>query len=152
MGLRGENPVPSQRMRITHLLVRCDVPSDVFYADGVLDRQSMALALYSCLVDDDPAVCCQTCIPPRPARQNNDSNSTSAPVRGEKEGRDGRYEGGGRDVPAKARQTWSSIMATLRTVLGSWSCKAVFFSTPRTTHEDDLTPTAAVPFATASKA
>ena len=46
-----------------------------------------------------------------------------------------------RDIPAKATQTWSSSMATLRTVLGSWSCKADFFSTPRTTHDLPRTPT-----------
>jgi hypothetical protein len=32
-------------------------------------------------------------------------------------------------------------MATLRTVLGSWSCRADFFSTPRTTHDLPRTPT-----------
>lgn len=40
----------------TDLLVSGDIPGDVLYADGVLDRESMALALYASLVDDDAAV------------------------------------------------------------------------------------------------
>lgn len=38
-------------------------------------------------------------------------------------------------------QMWSSSMATLRTVLGSWSWSVDFFSTPRTTHDFPRTPT-----------
>lgn len=40
----------------TDLLVSGDIPGDVLYADGVLDREPMALALYASLVDDDAAV------------------------------------------------------------------------------------------------
>lgn len=55
-------------------------------------------------------------------------------------------------TPANARQTWSSSMTTLRTVRGSWSCKIDFFSTPKTTTSFPRTPTAQVPFRTASRA
>jgi len=55
-------------------------------------------------------------------------------------------------VPANARQTWSSSITTLRTVRESWSCKIDFFSTPRTTTSFPRTPTAQVPFRTASRA
>lgn len=36
---------------------------------------------------------------------------------------------------------WSSSIATLRTVRGSWSCSVDFFSTPSTTHDLPRTPT-----------
>ena len=44
-------------------------------------------------------------------------------------------------LPAKARQMWSSSIATLRTVRGSCNCSTDFFSTPRTTTSLPRTPT-----------
>ena len=44
----------------THLLDTGDMSRDILDRDGVLHRQSVALALYACLVDEDTAVGVET--------------------------------------------------------------------------------------------
>ncbi len=70
----------------------------------------------------------------RPGRQW--SSSTACQSR-----RPGSHEWDPIHPPANATQTWSSSNATLRTVRGSCSCSADFFSTPRTTTLAPRTPT-----------
>lgn len=104
-----------------HLLNPGNVLSDVLDADGVLDSQTVRLALDTGFVNEDTAIGSKTCsvsYGPGYAKSGEDHNS-----------------------PAKAMQTWSSSIATFLTVLGSCSCRADFFSTPSTTTSDPFTPT-----------
>lgn len=106
----------------------------------------MTLAFDSRFINEDTAICRQSCRALVTITGKMDSESS----------------------PANARQMWSSSITTLRTVRGSCSCRTDFFSTPKTTTSLPRTPTcnvvsgdyarsrewvtAQVPFLTASKA
>ncbi len=135
------------RRRRTYLLDAGNMSGDIFHSHGVFYGQTMTLALYSRLINQYTAICRETYWNSEYAQRED-------------------WQGG---APAKARQTWSSSIATFRTVRGSCSWRTDFFSTPSTTTSFPRTPTcrqgldhttprvhhartAHVPFRTASRA
>ena len=91
----------------TYLLDTGNVPGNVVDRYGVLDRESVGLALDPRLVDQNTGIRSETykigCHSKRQCRDLKIDTSFDL------------Y------VPAKAKQTWSSSIAVFRMVLGSWS-------------------------------
>lgn len=104
----------------THLLNTGNVSCDVLNRHRVFYGQTMTLTFYPRLVNEYTPVRGKTWIMLTVARSYTMNTS---------------------GTPANARQTWSSSIATLRTVRGSCNWRTDFFSTPRTTTSLPRTPT-----------
>lgn len=123
VALRGgkrehDNQSPSsrreQRKKVAHLLNARNMPRDVLDGYGVLDGQTVGLALGASAVDEHTSVGGETCMsrPSAPVKTNV-AAVDALPPRWEQERREEK------DGPANPRQMWSSSIAVLRTVRGS---------------------------------
>ena len=103
-----------------YLLDSGDMPRNVFHCYGIFHSKPMALTFYTSTINENTTVCSKTyrVVVSICRRNANISNG-----------------------PAKAKQMWSSNMATFRTVRGSCNWRTDFFSTPRTTTSCPRTPT-----------
>lgn len=116
-----------------------NVTRDVLDRNGIFDCQSVRLTFGTRTVNQDARIGGETCVK---ASERGESGKTIPSKEVRNVGQ----------LPANPSTMWSSSKAVLRTVLGSWSWRTLFFSTARTTQSLPRTPTAQVPFLTASRA